>query len=699
MFCNHVITDVKHVFIKIKTFRSVYFTKEGKKALLNLSRLNYIGVCVGLSRTIKILTEVSEDDIGIGRLTYPLKVTITIDDNRLKAIDNLKPGLWTYIYTQRLNLDYLCVIINKLIRKNIIPELVFSHKEDRNQFFKHFYNGVTIDDGIQLCVTGSGKYLIADFSGAPSSAWNELKRRKTNFERIGHEKKIFIKPKLISFWTDEDREHTDVIVYVKTLSRDDPGKILPSYYDYEDRYLDYSFTSSRPVLIFVNSEECLPRPEKIFFSRNKIATIVEGLQIKKLETVDENDVGVPLLILENIDYNFFYSLYFNEKREFVNLFFKFIWGQFSSFKEFKMPDEFDKEHFSKEGYKKNGLMTIFFSLKKSIFSYMLINFDLFNSKIKDHEEIVFDVDETTLSAPDIRNKKVFLPKDLLFQQVFRFIFSKDMFYSDIETSDFDWLLDHIKEKAGDFSTKPMGDVQEINKTEGYQEKVDLPEQYGKESLDEIDCKKIILERERQLVAMFVPLDSKATLEHGIRDGTTQKIKYVDLKSGDLFERSYWTYGRLISKLKDNPGIIQEDPELNQSIQISEKFRNALRDFLSSSSDRDAIVRKVELRIKDLYSSDKELNYITMASWIDTVMCPIETSYSTIETLSHMFREKIEGYDISGDEFINASERIKSKRTIFKEENEKERIVYIVKKVYDGPFKVRGENVGKFYSVT
>ena len=471
----------------------------------------------------------------------PLKV-INFGEDELAALQSVKTGVRMYIYCEGDELVRLCIVVNSFLKKNLIPEIVFSSKEDRDLFFKYFYNSAIAGQDIP-CRTRDGRYVVAEFPGAPDRAWSGLRDTdKTIFDKLAGMLKVYIKPKLISYWEEEHQDQIDVVVYLKTISKDSDRDGLPYYSDYEDRYLKNYDTS--PVIMLVKDEKALPRPEKVVYSKANIITLVNGITMTAPKTVDEFSLGLPKIKLGSVDESFFINLKFGEKREFVRLFLKLIWSRFAKFSGFKLPDEVDRMRFSAEVSKRNKMVDTFFETEKCITEYFMGNFNEIKTLLNNRQDVLLNIGLDEISKLSSIQQITFLPEDKLFQDVFFFIFGKEIFYLKIRGHDFDWLQNNIRQIAKELSVTGKGDddIENSDKNRLYEEKLDLPEQYGTDNTKEIECKKIILERDSQAVSIFVPIGSKAMLEKVTRDGAEEKgIKYTDLQPGDVFEKDYWTY--------------------------------------------------------------------------------------------------------------------------------------------------------------
>jgi len=628
---------------------------------------------------------------------------VEIDENLSSALNDLKAGRWTYIYLDTFDWDPLCVCLNLLLQKNIIPAIVFSSEKFRSDFFKHFYGGVI--EGMPFSCTVENKYAIAE--GVNENAWNgRASQRTINISNLPPEMKLFLKTRLLSHWaagdyTDRPETKTDIVIYIKTISKESSGESIAEYYDYEDYYLRSAEFQSKPIFIFAFDKYSFPRPEKIFESTNELIPAIGSLRLKNYKIIGEADVGIPVLRITGVDNSFFDSLDFNEKRDFARLLMELLWSKFTKPPEMRRPDDFEREKFSTRLDKVNQMSGVFAGLFDSFRAYQLSNYQLLETKFKDMPNVTFDVNEELFFGGTSEERTVFVPSDPFLRKVFDFIFAKDLFYAGLESREYSWLVTNVREHAKKFAMKlviapviykPMPYV------ELYKEKIDMEEQYGDERLKEIDCKKIIFRVDGgQKMALFVPIRSEVAVDDVIRNGKKDRIKYVNLLPGDSFSKEYWNYRRLIAALRMRPELIQDDLLLEKSMAASERFRSKLREFLEINK-KTLVIADVEERLNARSDKPREVNYLTIASWIETVMCPIRTSYPTVAALTDIFKSKNSDYTLNWDAFIDACTYIKQKKSLVSapEEGEK-KIEYVVERVEEGPFKVRGENIGKFYT--
>ena len=157
--------------------------------------------------------------------TVAIYKSIEVDEDYFKAIENLNPGQWCYIYQNVLDWDKLCIILNWFLDRDIVPGLIFSTKYDRDNFFQRFY-GSRIS-GLPTCCNRDGRYTLRS-NVSKEAIWNgkSLVRTTLDIDKLPENKKLFIGSKLISHWMTEDigEENilikADIIFFVKTASKE-----------------------------------------------------------------------------------------------------------------------------------------------------------------------------------------------------------------------------------------------------------------------------------------------------------------------------------------------------------------------------------------------------------------------------------------------------------------------------------------------
>ena len=239
----------------------------------------------------------------------------------------------------------------------------------------------------------------------------------------------------------------------------------------------------------------------------------------------------------------------------------------------------------------------------------------------------------------------------------------------------------------------------------------MEEQYGEEKFSLIECKKIIFRSDEKSLFMFVPINSKAKVDIVDLSGSKKPgIKYIDLQPGDSFEKNYWDYTKLIEEFRKRPELVKNDKFLEEALEKSSSFRKLLDSYLSSRSSS-RVLDDIEADLAEAGTGEKPVTYLTIVSWVDIVMQPLDASLPTISALVRIFNKKAEflekselRYDHTAKEFIDACNYIKNKRKELNENegegiSEERKITLIVQEIDIGPYKVRGENVGRIYSVT
>jgi hypothetical protein len=635
-------------------------------------------------------------EIRIGESGYSRRITVKLEDTILNAVENLAPGNRIYLNLSDLDWYKVCIIAKLLMNKGQIPDFIFSFKEDRETFFRYFY-GATVD-GEPFSNVNFYKYLVADFSGAPSSMWNGLSR--TMFNRLPEDTKISATSNLTSRWSDEP-DNSQVKIFVKTMSRNKETGNPIEYDDYEDLYLQ---NQQRKEIIFVTDIDSLPRPEKFSIVDFKILPVIED-PIQIIKTVDEAAVGIPKMGMSDNANRFFLALDFPHKVRFSILFVRLIWSKFTKASEIADPDEFEKLYFSKDSALRNQLSSVFYEIKTNLLSYNLENLRILTGKFED-PNLVFNLNESRLSnLQQLNNSKLFVPNQVIFSKIFNFMFAKDLVYSDLFGKDYEWLEnnlnDYVAERLKELNLTTTG-IRSYERIDP-EEKIVLQEQFGEYKDKEIECKKLILVRPNGKRAfMFIPINSKSSMSGVKRNGKSVTIKLVDLLPGDIFEKEYWTYGRLISALSNRKDITSQDEKLKQSIEISQNFRKSLERFLLSIN-KDSVVGGIEERLEEGGHNGRTINYMTVASWIDTVMAPIEDSELVISALIKIFHDKYpdSGINFDSKEFMNACTYIKSRRNLLDdlgEDVETRKEAFRIEKVEPLIVKVRGENIGRICAI-
>lgn len=649
---------------------------------------------------VKVKVRISNRPEEAGKPNSTKIRNIYVNSEYLIALKNIKPRQRIYLYAGVRDWDTASVIISFLFREENIPKLIFSWKEDRRLFLRHFYNGILLTpEWFKQCFCQNKKYnyLVIDQDELCSSAWNggfkfvdgkntgdRAKYKKMKFDELPPNALIPTYSELIHGKIGNTKSSMfDVTVFLKTISKEASLRSLAALYDYEDWKLD----PEKPSIILIHDKSDLPRPERLMDTSYEIIPLIFGLKIGRFKIIDEDAFGLPKLQLSDQSILGFDTLTFREKTETSKLFLELIWGKFSQFAEIKLPDQFQLDRFSQDGGKQVWLMSLFTKIKSYMATYKLKYYTELSSIFQSFGDVIFDLDEENIMDGSVSGKKIFLPNDALFKKIFDFIFAKDIFYSKLIGKDYEEVRAYLKVLA-----KPIQPIKEEIPTkediseEAYfhEETLPMEEQYGEESQKEFDCKKIFLLSENRQFYMFVPLSSKS--------------KYAKLEVGDQFERKYWNYARLKAALKNRPDILEESPDPNLQktltayLGISDAFREMLRDYLFSVS-ADTVMRQVEEKLEGASG----VNYITLLTWLDDIMAPIRSSYPTIEALSKIFSEREPTYKIQYQSFIKACNYIKEQRALFSnlsDGGEDRKIGFKVIKIIEGPFKVRGENVGK-----
>ena len=650
--------------------------------------------------TVKVLQN-PEEEQEINLKTYVKE--IKIDPNYSEAIQRILQKQRIYVCVRNCDLDTICLMIALILKnKQLIPQFVFNWSEDRAKFFKHFYNGGVIFEGATSLFfqTGSDKYIISDFINAPQKAWNGI-RGKFRLEDTLQNKKQKVNSGLVTRdFTGSELDY-DFTVYIKTASLGNTANGIPEYYDYEDRLPKDIL--EKPLIIFVSDKNGLPLPERFEQVDYNIIPLISQLQIAKFEIINEKNLGLTVKIntdFRNLDYDLWGSLNFKEKRIFAKLFVDLIWRKFVNLESMLIkPDEFQREVFSRDGNKRIALVEFFDNMILDLSLYTLYNNKILVEKqFGTSPNIVFDI--TSIVSNNTNSTiKVFVPEDKIFEEIFSFFFSKDLFYSRISGLGYDKIIDTVKETVSESQSTTKVPTKSVldEEDDGYLERIGMEEQYGEKSVVEIDCIKIVLKAGQKRSGVFIPLKSKASIKDVLRYGKRIKTKYTELKLGDEFEKAYWSYGRLITALSSRPEILADTPNLQTDIKISERFRNALESYINRNS-KETVVKEISDKLGNS-GIKNEIHYSTIVSWIEDIMTPI--LLDTLDALNEVLTTHTESYELNPREFINACRHIKSMRGVLDEfypQNEERKIKFIVEQIFPGPFKVRGENVGKFYTI-
>lgn len=650
--------------------------------------------------------------------TVAIYKSIEVDEDYFKAIENLNPGQWCYIYQNVLDWDKLCIILNWFLDRDIVPGLIFSTKYDRDNFFQRFY-GSRIS-GLPTCCNRDGRYTLRS-NVSKEAIWNgkSLVRTTLDIDKLPENKKLFIGSKLISHWMTEDigEENilikADIIFFVKTASKEKKKGSIAEYFDFEDRYITSSFPKSRCV-IFVYDISSLPRPEKIFYSQPKLFTLVSQLDSIQPPLTTELTIGLPKIKIEYRDQNFFDSLEYYEKIKFSQLLTRLVWSKLLTPNEIMVPDDSEKEYFSGKIGRRNEIGEIFWDIQTYLNSYALKNWDVIEEKLIKNQNISVDFDVMPpIRFPNFDKKSLFVPSDKIFSEVFRFVFAKNIFYKELQKFNYSEAKKEIFKLADSFkgaAIKPDRSDESSEEPE-YQGKVNMEEQYGEEKFSLIECKKIIFRSDEKSLFMFVPINSKAKVDIVDLSGSKKPgIKYIDLQPGDSFEKNYWDYTKLIEEFRKRPELVKNDKFLEEALEKSSSFRKLLDSYLSSRSSS-RVLDDIEADLAEAGTGEKPVTYLTIVSWVDIVMQPLDASLPTISALVRIFNKKAEflekselRYDHTAKEFIDACKYIKNKRKELNENegegiSEERKITLIVQEIDIGPYKVRGENVGRIYSVT
>lgn len=640
-----------------------------------------------------------------------VKKDIIIPETVEKAILDLEQNSRIYIYLNDMNLYTICLITKLLLMKKLIPNFIFSFKKDREEFFKDFYNGMLDDEPFCTFPGDSGhfgdtRYLVVGVPGVRNSAWTGM--GNIYLEKLPQDLKRTAKTNLISHWTGGAARASEINIFVKTHSKIEETKGIANYYDYEDFFI--GSPTKRTDIIFIFAEDALPRPEKVAKADYKTMVLFDHPR-KPPEVIDEETLGIPKIEIEEQVEKFFTSLDFQHKRRFVELFLRLVWGRFNQKKidEIGIPDEFERQYFSVDISKRNELETAFHKIRISLLDYFMKNYSELIGKF-DSNKITFNFDEEKFKAiKKTADKKLFVPLNRLFRKIFNFLFAQELVYCGASYKNYEWLknefLDYVNTeiKKLDLIEEVPKEVIEDHHDQITEDKIILQEQFGEYREKEIDCKRIILVKSNgQHAFMFIPVHSNSTIEDVKRDNKEINVKCVDLLPGDVFEKEYWNYSRLLSALKNRPDIHAEDSKLNEAIQISEKFRKALERFMQDTN-RDSVMAIINERLSKKGYENRAANYMTIASWIDTVMAPIKGSYPTVEALAEILSSDNTGEEMNFDakKFIDSCEYIKSKRVLLEdsEEPEAEKVKFRVESVSPEIVKVRGENVGRICTIT
>ena len=650
--------------------------------------------------------------------TVAIYKSIEVDEDYFKAINDLNPGQWCYIYQNFLDWDKICIILNWFLNRNMVPGLIFSTKDDRDNFFQRFY-GSRIN-GFPTCCDRNGRYTLRS-NVSKESIWNGRSwvRTTLDIDKLPETKRLFIGSKLISHWMTEDigEENllikADIIFFIKTVSKEKKKNSIAEYFDFEDRYIASSFPKSK-CIIFVYDISSLPRPEKISHSQPKLFTLVSQLDNIQLSLTTELMIGLPKIKIEYRNPNFFDSLEYYEKIKFSQLLTRLIWSKLLTPNEILVPDDSEKEYFSGKIGRRNEIGEIFWDIQTYLNSYDLKNWGVIDEKLIKNQNISVDFDiMPPIRFPNFDKKSLFVPSDKIFSEVFRFVFAKNIFYKELQKFSYLDAKIEIFKLADSFKGVAIKPEQSDNSSDEpqYQGKVNMEEQYGEEKFSLIECKKIIFRSDEKLLFMFVPINSKAKVDIVDLSGNKKPgIKYIDLRPGDSFERNYWDYTKLIEEFKKRPELVKNDKFLEEALEKSSSFRKLLEIYLSSRSSS-KVLEDIGVDFAEVGIEEKSVTYLTITSWVDIVMQPLDASLPTISALVRIFNKKAEfpgkselRYDHTAKEFIDACKYIKNKRkelsmNVGEGISEERKITLIVQAIDIGPYKVRGENVGRIYSVT
>jgi len=641
------------------------------------------------------------------------RLKISLPDNLVDLAKNINKVDSCYCHYNK-DMTYfplqLGMFLKLCIAQGHLPLLIFIESSERDLFLNQFYNScITYKIGqTEFCKdTVSEKFIIPERDYALNSIWlspaccPHKKKARLEFSEISEESKMRIPICTLSEININDQFLSpSVIIVVKTISYEQKRRQFISYWDYEDKPKANPELGKKPIVIFVNDHTSLPRPEKLLkkVSRNeRVFILAKDMQCEVPVVVSDNSSYGFEFQSKYLDSSFFDLLSFSEKRKFVYLFLRNIWGHMSD-KGWCAPDAGDMEYFSADVSKQNKLSSWFVNIINDIRrSYFLSETRNALSSNK-NQNFVSDLSLDLIEDYQKRKQcRLAMPSMEIFHKVYKFIFSKDLFYSKKE-----FRID-MKISPDLFSDIRVDQVQVQDNEEAQipdiQEKLRLEENYGAKRNSLSDCRKLLLQCGSDKYHVFVPLNSDSVIQNIHRGGRKiTKLKYSQLVAGDEIIRAYWTYEKLVRRLKDSEHW--SELGVRESVEISENFRTNLQLFLEEYGTLRAAMNVISCELHNM-GFDEHVNYQTILSWISDVMCPAKISKSKINALLKIFSKKKYVSVLSGaDEFMRVSKNILGLRDKFAEEAHRDATIhYTVLKVLDGQFKVRGENVGKIYRIT